>query len=74
MSPLGRLIGGVRALLRRNAVERELDEELRAYVEAFVESKMSSGVSRADAERAARVAIGSIEAVKNQVRDAGWRN
>jgi predicted permease len=69
---LNRLIGGVHALFRKARVEQELDEELRAFLEASVEEKMRGGMARADAVRAARVEIGSLESVKDHTRDVGW--
>ena len=69
---LSRVIGGLIALVRRERVERELDEELRAYLEASIEEHMRRGIRREDAVRAARAAIGSLEAVKDHTRDAGW--
>ncbi len=65
---------GLRALIFRRHTERELDEELRAYLDAAIEQKMASGMSRGEATRAARAAMGSIEAVKDDVREAGWES
>ena len=72
MGVMGRCIGGLRGLLRRKQVEQELDEELRAYVEAAVDQKMAAGMNRDDALRAVRVEMGGIEATKDRVRDVGW--
>ncbi len=52
----------------------ELDAELREYLDTAVDQKMSAGMSRTDAERAARVDMGSIEALKDHVRDVGWES
>lgn len=67
-----RFAGGLRALLRRRQVERELDEELQAYLEASVDGKIARGVPPGQALRLARAEMGSAEAVKDDVRDAGW--
>ena len=67
-----RWLMGLRALIFKRRTERELDAELREYLNTAIEQKMSSGMSRADATRAARVEMGSVEAVKDHVRDAGW--
>jgi predicted permease len=69
-----RFVGGLRALVRRERVEDELDAELRAFFETAVEDHMRAGLSRADAERVARRAMGSAEAVKDRVRDVGWES
>ena len=69
-----RLIAGVLALLRRDAIEQDLDEELRAYLEAVTERHMQAGLSREAAIRAARIEMGSSTAVKQRVREAGWES
>jgi predicted permease len=51
-----------------------LDAELREFLEMAVEQKMRSGMSREKAIRAARMELGSIEAVKDRVRDVGWES
>ena len=73
MASLRRLIAGLRALFRQQREEQDLDEELRAYVEAAVEARMRDrNVARAAAVRAVRVELGSLEAVKDHTRDVGW--
>jgi predicted permease len=72
MRPLRRLFGGLRALARRDRVEHERDEELRAYLESLVEAKVRAGMSPGDALRDARAEVGSLEALKEQIRDIGW--
>jgi putative ABC transport system permease protein len=72
MSVLKVIGGGLRALFRKQQEERELDEELRAYVESAAEEKMRIGMSREDAWRAARVETGGVEGLKEDVRDVGW--
>jgi hypothetical protein len=74
MSLLHRFLGGIRALFHNKQVEAELDEELREYLEIATEQKMAAGMSRPDALRAARIEMGSLGAVKDQVRDAGWES
>jgi putative ABC transport system permease protein len=71
---LSRVIGGLRALFQPQRTELELDDELRAYLEAAVQQKMAGGLSRDEATRAARVEMGSVAAVKDSVRDVGWES
>jgi predicted permease len=71
---LGRIIGGFRGLFERTRIEQELDDELRAFLEAGIEQKMRAGMGRAEAMRAARLELGSAAAVKDRVRDAGWES
>jgi predicted permease len=72
MHLLRTLIDGLRALFRKQRAEHEMNEELRGYMDAAVNGKMRSGMSREDALRAARVEVGSMEAVKEAIRSAGW--
>jgi predicted permease len=72
MAIFHRLVGGFRALLQKNRLEQDLDEELREYLESVAERHVSSGMSRDAAVRAARAELGSVEAVKDRVRDVGW--
>jgi putative ABC transport system permease protein len=58
-----------RNLFRRARVERELDEELRAYVELLTAEKVREGVGAAAARRAALLEVGGVEQVKEQVRE-----
>ncbi len=67
-----RMIGGLVALFRKRRVEQDLDDELRSYQEMAVAAKVRAGVPPRDALRASRVEIGSVEAVKDYTRDAGW--
>ena len=72
MALLNRLAGGIRALFGKTRLERELDAELQQYLNASVEQKMASGMSRDTAMRTARAEMGSVEALKDRVRDVGW--
>jgi predicted permease len=58
-----------RNLFRRRRVERELDEELRAYVELLVAEKVRGGGTPDVARRAALVEVGGVEQIKEQVRE-----
>ncbi len=74
MGLLQNVVSGLRALFRKRQVEAELDEELRAYLDAGVKEKMRVGLSREQALREARMEMGGMEAVKEGVRSAGWEN
>ena len=58
-----------RNLFRKTQVERELDEELRAYVELLTEEKVREGMTAADARRAALLEVGGMDQLKEQVRE-----
>ena len=72
MALLRRTAGRLRGLFYRKHEEQALDDELREYLEASVAQHMARGLSREEAVRAARVALGSVDAVKEAVRDVGW--
>ena len=59
----------VRNLLGHTAVERDLDAELRAYLEAAAEEHGAAGLDPEAARRAAALEMGSLDAVKEAVRD-----
>src|SRR5438876_7809384 len=58
-----------RNLLRKARVERDLDEEVRSYVESLAEENEKSGMSAKEARRQAMIETGGTEQVKEQVRD-----
>jgi predicted permease len=58
-----------RNLFSRKAVERDLDQEVRSYVELLTEEKIKAGMSPDDARRAARLEAGTVEQIKDEVRD-----
>jgi len=72
MRLLYKLFLGITALFRKDQSEREMDEELRGYLEAAVKDKMRSGMTPDKALRAARLEMGSVDAVKEEIRSAGW--
>jgi putative ABC transport system permease protein len=65
----GRIVSLFRDLLRINAVEQELDDELQSSVELLTEEKMSEGLSRPDARRRALIELGGVEQVRTKVRE-----
>jgi putative ABC transport system permease protein len=67
-------MSGLRALFRKKQVEQEMDEELRGYLDAAVKDKMRTGMSHEKALRAARVEMGSLDAVKEEIRSVGWES
>ncbi len=55
MGLIANIIAGVRALMGGARMEREMDEELRGFLEASAESKLRDGMTPEEAARAARV-------------------
>ena len=63
---------GLRRLFRRAETDAELDDEVAQFIEASAREHMARGLSRAEAERAARMEFGGIESAKENLRSAGW--
>src|SRR5215472_3242103 len=74
MSLIRNIATGLRSLFRKEQVDRELDEELRAYQEMAAEEKMKDGMSRKEAVRAVRLERGSLEVSKEIVRSGAWES
>ncbi len=66
------ILAGLRALFRRDVVDREIDDEVRHYLELATEERVKAGMSPTAAARAARVDMGGIEPTKERVRTGGW--
>ena len=60
----------LRSLVRRKAVEAELDGELKFHFERQVEKYVQSGITREEATRRARLEFGGLDQVKEDCRDA----
>ena len=72
MGLFGNLAAGLRSLTGRVRAEREMDEDLRSFLDASTENKRRSGMTPEQAARAARVEMGSANAVKHRIRSAAW--
>ena len=71
MSLLRNITSGLRSLFRKDQVDRELDEEVGAYLEMEAAEKMKQGMSPKDAVRTVRLERGSLEITKDVVRSGG---
>jgi predicted permease len=69
-----KLTSGLKSLLQKQRVDRELDEELESYVEASTAHKQIDGMTAEAAHRAAMVEMGSRNAVKHQVWSSRWES
>jgi putative ABC transport system permease protein len=67
---LARLSSLWRNLRHEAGVERDLDDELAAYLDLLAEEKMRLGMSPEAARRAARIEAGGVEQLKERVRGA----
>jgi predicted permease len=71
---LMRIMNGFRALFRLRRDDEELDAELREFFETAVEQRIRTGVTQTNAIRAVRLEMGSVEVVKERVREVGWES
>jgi putative ABC transport system permease protein len=60
----------IRSLFRREAVEGELNDELRFHLEHQIAENIASGMSQEEARRSALREFGGLEQVKEECRDA----
>jgi putative ABC transport system permease protein len=60
----------LRALVRRSAVEREMENEIQFHLEHEIAKRVAAGVPRDDATRQARLMFGGVEQVREACRDA----
>jgi predicted permease len=60
----------LRNLVLSRRVEADLDEEVRSHLEMMIEENIRAGMARPEAQRAARIELGGVEQVKEQVRDS----
>lgn len=72
MGPIKGWLKQLRALFRKEAVEREMAEEIAFHLRMETEENVRQGMSPDDARRAALVAFGGVERYKEQVRDTRW--
>ncbi len=63
-----RAVAALRNLFGRADAERDLEAEVRAYLDFAIDQHMRRGLSREEAERAARLESGGLEQVKESVR------
>ena len=66
---------GLRVLLNRTAADRDIADEVEHYLdEATGELWRPRGLSPEEARRAARLELGSVTGVREQVREYGWEH
>jgi len=69
MKLCSRIHSTLRNLFRKQQVESQLDQEVRAYVEMMADERIAAGMSAAEAHRTAMADFGGIEQVKQAVRE-----
>jgi len=66
---LARLTSLLRNLLHKQREDRDLDEEVRAHEQLLADEKIRTGMDPQEAHRQARLELGGVEQVKEQVRE-----
>jgi putative ABC transport system permease protein len=69
MPILANLRSFLRNLFRSRRVDVDLDHEVRSHLELLTEENIRAGMNPLEAQRAARIELGGIEQVKEQVRE-----
>ena len=67
---LHRLASVVRWMVHRDRAERDLDDELEAFVDMAAANRMRDGAAPAEARRSAMLHLGGVEQAKERVRSA----
>jgi len=68
------LLRGCRALFRRSEAERDIADEVQHYLDEAAAAHRARGLGDGEARRAARIEIGGVTGVNEQVRGYGWEN
>jgi predicted permease len=74
MPLLHNLISGIKVFFHKEQRSQDMDEELRSFQNASVQEKIRNGLDPQEAQRAARIEMGSTETVKEKVRSATWES
>jgi putative ABC transport system permease protein len=74
MSLWRELTRGLRVLMNRRAADQDVADEVQDYYDQATAALVASGLSPADARRAAQVELGNMTVVREEVRAYGWEN
>jgi predicted permease len=69
MPMLSRMTSFLRNTFVKRRDDRELDDEMRSYVDLLAEEKMREGMKPDEARRTARIELGGVEQIKEDVRE-----
>ena len=65
---------GLRVLTNRSAADQDVADEVQHYLDEATREHLARGLSQDDALRAARLELGGVTHVTEQVRGYGWEN
>ena len=67
---LSRVRSLIRNVIKRDRVEQDLDDEVRATLDLLIDEHRRKGMSTGEARRSALITLGGVEPLKEYVRDA----
>src|SRR5271168_1086728 len=70
MTLLAEIAAFARGLFRRERADRDLHDEMLAHLDLLAEEKRAQGMTPDQARRAARIELGGVEQLKEEVRAA----
>ena len=65
---------GLRALIHRSAADRDVADEVQHYLEEATAAHLARGLSPDAARRAARLEMGSVAGVREEIRTSRWES
>ena len=74
MSLWRQITRGVRVLTHRSAAAADVDDEGRHYFDETISELVARGLSPDEARRTARLELGTMAAVSEDVRSYGWEH
>src|SRR6188508_1597324 len=74
MAAWRQIVRGCRALVRRTDTERDIADEVQHYLDEAAAGHRARGLSDGEARRAARIELGGVTGVNDQIRGYGWEN
>src|SRR5262245_30615275 len=60
----------LRSLVRKQTIDRDLDDEMAFHLEQHVAASLARGISQSEALRLARIEFGGVQQIKEEHRDA----
>src|SRR5215469_2083307 len=74
MSLWRQLSHGLRVLTHPRGADKDVADEVRQFLEEAAAQSVARGLSHEEAHRAARLEVGNMDAVREQIREDGWEN
>jgi putative ABC transport system permease protein len=65
---------GARALFDRSATDAEISDEVQHFLDQATAAHIARGLTESHARRAARLELGNVTTVNEQIRGYGWEN